>query len=329
MDLKKIVIFVLALVLLMAVVLGVLMAGGFFEEKPAVVGLCLREEEDPVWAEHYQQLLAAMEEAGYVVELRDASNDQSLQNQQIDTLIEEGCRLFVIEPVMTSAAQEVVSRLESVNAAAVFIGNEPDAQLMGSHDRISYVGSNWSEPGMLQGQIILNTDDQGDINGDGVVSFLVLQGDEDDLDVQLRTQHCDDALVQNGLEVQRLELSDEGLERAGGQTACARGLRQLGKDIEVIFCSNDEIAMGAVKAIEEGGRTVGQDIYLVGADATRESLQLVAAGKLTGTVLCDYQSLTDKTLEVLMALHTGSDTGTRFLVDYILVDADNVSQYAK
>ena len=57
-------------------------AGGFFAEKPPVVGLCLREEDNSAWTGYYRQLQTALEEAGYVVAKRDASNDQAMQNLQ-------------------------------------------------------------------------------------------------------------------------------------------------------------------------------------------------------------------------------------------------------
>lgn len=329
MDTKKMAVCILALVLLMTVVLGVLALGGFLGERAPVVGLCLREKDDAVWAGYYSQLQTALEDAGYAVELRDASNDQAMQNLQIDNLLQSGCRLFVVEPVMVSAAEEVVSRLESVNASAVFIGNEPDAQLVESYERICYVGSNPLQPGMLQGQVVMNTEDRGDINGDGIVSFWVLESDPENLDVQLRSQHCDDALRHGGMQIQRLMVSDEAAAHASARIACTKALQQFGKDIEVIFCSDDKVAIEALAAIEEAQRNIGHDIYLVGADATDKSLQLVATGKLTGTVLCDYQGLKDKTLEVLGALRSGSMTEKRFLFGHILVDGENVSDYAK
>ena len=56
-------------------------------------------------------------------------------------------------------------------------------------------------------------------------------------------------------------------------------LSQYGDDVEVVFCNNDAMALGALQAIEAAGRTVGEDIYLVGVDALTEALENVHGRK--------------------------------------------------
>ena len=73
-----------------------------------------------------------------------------------------------------------------------------------------------------------------------------------------------------------------------GQEITANALVKFGDAIEVVFANNDAMALGASQAIAAAGRTVGEDIYLVGVDALEEAKQLVKDGEMTGTVLNDH-----------------------------------------
>ena len=75
------------------------------------------------------------------------------------------------------------------------------------------------------------------------------------------------------------------LDQTTAQQDVANALAQYGEKIEVVFCNNDAMALGALQSIEQAGRTVGKDIYLVGVDALKEAVQNVVDGKMTGTVL--------------------------------------------
>ena len=75
------------------------------------------------------------------------------------------------------------------------------------------------------------------------------------------------ALEDAGLEVNCLDDQVGNWDQATAQQLVANSLSQYGDDVEVVFCNNDAMALGALQSIEAAGRTVGEDIYLVGVDA--------------------------------------------------------------
>ena len=78
-------------------------------------------------------------------------------------------------------------------------------------------------------------------------------------------------------------------DQAKGQQIVQRTLLpSIGDKIDVVFCNNDAMALGALQAIEAAGRTVNKDIYLVGVDALVEVVENVMNDKMTGTVFNDY-----------------------------------------
>ena len=92
------------------------------------------------------------------------------------------------------------------------------------------------------------------------------------------------------MEVNKLDEQVGMWDQAQGQQLVANALSQYGNDIEVVFCNNDAMALGALQAIEAAGRKVGTDIYLVGVDALTEVVEDVISGTITGTVFNDHIS---------------------------------------
>ena len=66
------------------------------------------------------------------------------------------------------------------------------------------------------------------------------------------------------------------------------------------------MALGALQAIESAGRTVGEDIYLVGVDALSEALEDVLAGTMTGTVFNDHFSQSHSAATTYQVLETST-----------------------
>ena len=96
--------------------------------------------------------------------------------------------------------------------------------------------------------------------------------------------------------------------------------------VEVVFCNNDAMALGALQAIEAAGRTVGEDIYLVGVDALTEAVQNVIDGNMTGTVFNDYFGQAHGAAEILqLNMLKGEEVDPVNMVDYVKVTADNAA----
>jgi len=94
---------------------------------------------------------------------------------------------------------------------------------------------------------------------------------------------------------------------------------------EVVFCNNDAMVLGAAQAIA-AGRTVGEDIYLVGVDALTEALEKVVTGEMTGTVFNDHIGQASKAVEVTALRLSGETTDVYYRVDYVKATQDNAQE---
>ena len=291
------------------------------------VGICLRQLDDSLTGEYAQALEETLTASGYRVQILDADNDQSKQNAQIKTLLEEDVDILLVEPVMTSEAGALTQLGKTANVPMVFLQHEPAQEVLDSWSRLSYVGSDASQPGKLQGQLIAQLPDGGDLNGDGIVTYLMIRGPEDHMDAQSRTEDCIQALSESGLDSECIRTGIGDWTRESGEQVCKLALAEFGKDIEVIVCNSDEMAIGALEAIEDGGRTVGKDLYLVGMDGVQHARMLVRSGEMTGTAAQDLQGLADQVAAVAADLLRGKKVEKQYYVNYVAVTQENIEEF--
>ena len=153
----------------------------------------------------------------------------------------------------------------------------------------------------------------------------MIEGDPENIDAQYRTEFSVKALTDAGVKVECLDDQVGNWATDKGQQICANALSAHGDKLEVVFCNNDAMALGAAAAIKAAGRTVGKDIYLLGVDALDECVEMVKEGTMTGTVLNDHIGQSHKAVDVAIELLNGKDIQNYYWVDYVKVDAE----YAK
>ena len=294
------------------------------------IGVCIYKFDDAFMTTYRNALQEILEGKGYTVTFMDGKNDQAEQNNQINNFIAQGVDALIINPVMTSAADQIIATVKDAGVPTVLINREPTAEQMAAYDKLVYVGCDARQSGTMQGELILDTPNQGDINGDGKVSYIMIQGDPENIDAQYRTEFSVKALTDAGKEVVELDLQRGDWDRNKGQEIAQNDLAKFGDEIEVVFCNNDDMAIGALQAIQAAGRTVNEDIYLVGVDALDAALNEVANGNMTGTVLNDAKGQAEgavKAMEELLGGKTYAEGEQSIYVDYVKVTPDNVADF--
>ncbi len=273
----------------------------------------------------------------YSVTMVDGQNDMGTQTNQIETFITQGMDVIICNLVQTSSAEGIIQRVVDAGIPLVLINREPlaydaegntlDEQYEGilNNPQVCYVGADARQSGTYQGEIIAALDNKGDMNGDGVVKYVMIQGDPENIDAQYRTQFSIKALDDAGIANECLVENVGNWDQTKGQEIAASALTQFGMDIDVIFCNNDAMALGAATAIEAAGRVVGQDILLVGVDALDEAVQRVGEGTMTGTVLNDHMGQSHTAVDVAVKLLNGEAIDNYYWVDYLKVDAAYVA----
>lgn len=298
------------------------------------VGVCIYKFDDNFMTLYRQELqrymevdLSARDGVTYKVSVQDGKNDQAEQTNQIQNFITAGADVLIINLVQSSAAQNVLDMCKAADIPVVFINREPEASVLASWEKACYVGADARQSGTYQGELILSTENKGDINGDGVIKYIMVQGDPENVDAQYRTEFSIKALEDGGMKTELLDMQRGDWDQAKGQEIVANALTLYGNDIEVVFCNNDGMALGAKQAIEAAGRTINKDIYLVGVDALEEVVGYIGDDKFTGTVFNDYLNQSAMAANVAAKVLAGEKIEDNYPVDYVMITPDNAKTY--
>ena len=268
----------------------------------------------------------------------DGNNNQTTQNEQIQTAVTDGYNLLVVNMV-TSGSPDVANEIISLaNGTPVIFFNraiEADGEegtVLNANSNICFIGTDAPEAGHLQGKMVgeylLANWDTVDLNGDGKISYAMFKGDEANVEAIYRTQYgvedADAVLTEAGkpaLEYFDASNSAKYQVDLGGAWSAQAALDYMntnlsqyneanGNMIELIICNNDNMAEGAISALETAGYNTGAEgsktIPVFGVDATDAAKELIAAGKMTGTVKQDAEGMAVAIASVVKATGEGT-----------------------
>ena len=135
----------------------------------------------------------------YDITITDGKNDMAEQTNQVRTFITQGMDLIILNLVQTSSADAVIDEIVAAGIPLVLINREPlsydadgktlDESYAGILDnaQVCYVGADARQSGTFQGEMVRDLDNHGDINGDGKISYIMIEGDPENIDAQYRT----------------------------------------------------------------------------------------------------------------------------------------------
>lgn len=272
--------------------------------------------------------------------LVDSVNDQAKQNDQVDTLIQQGVKVLAINLVDPQAAGSIIEKAKAADLPVVFFNKEPDAAALDSYDKAYYVGTKSEESGIIQGELIVSSwtaNPDWDKNGDGKIQYVLLKGEPGHPDAEARTKFAVDTVVAAGIDVEELELQTGMWDSAKAKDLMDAWISKHGDAIELVIANNDAMALGALTSLEGAGYMVegGQFIPIVGVDAIPDALTKIEEGKLVGTVLNDAGNQGKATVELATNLANGKDPldGTEWKFDgkavrvpYKAIDATNLDE---
>ncbi|MCD8123206.1 MAG: galactose ABC transporter substrate-binding protein [Clostridiales bacterium] len=285
------------------------------EEKNSIrIGVCLYRSDDTfinnVRAELEKRVKEYELETGARVTLdfQDAKGNQSTQNSQVERLISLGCDALIVNLVDRMDASGVIDRVSTAEIPTVFFNRQPVEEDMNRWDRLYYVGSDAKESAVLEGGMIAdhfrNTPEDVDPNGDGVISYVLLEGESSHQDSLIRTEWSIQTLKDAGVPVERLAGGIANWERTQASALMEQWLNQYPEQIEVVISNNDDMALGAVDALE---RADIDSVFVVGIDGTTPALDAIARGRLAGTVQIDLKQYARVLFAIAMSEVTGEE----------------------
>lgn len=142
------------------------------------------------------------------LDIMDAKGNQNTQNNQAERLIALDCDVLCVNMVDRSVASSVIDKAMDADIPVVFFNREPVEEDLNRWEKIYYVGVDAKETAILQGKILVDAYQENprtlDRNGDGQVSYVILEGENNHQDSLIRTEWSIQTLKDGGVPLERL-----------------------------------------------------------------------------------------------------------------------------
>jgi ribose transport system substrate-binding protein len=229
------------------------------------IGLAISTLNNPFFVTLKEGAEAKAKELGYELVVTDAQDDPAKQAGQIDDLIQKHVGVILLNPCDSDAAKTMVEKATKAKIQVISI----DRKVNGA-DVLSHIASDNVAGGVLAGQELIS------LVGEGakVVELQGVTGASATVD---RGQGFNQAIA-GKLTVVAQQPAD--FNRDKGFTVM-QNIIQGNKGIKGVFAHNDEMALGAVKALQAAGL---KDVAVIGFDATDDAVAAVKAGTMKATV---------------------------------------------
>ncbi|WP_460759595.1 substrate-binding domain-containing protein [Nocardiopsis oceani] len=285
--------------------------GGGDAEGGGEIAIITVDPSNPYWAAEVNRAEELAEELGYSYNVGAHENDPDEQTRLMETAINNNVDGILLDP---AGADESVAIVEQAVDADI---------------PVSLVNAEISETGLAEAQFV-SDNAQGAAEGaerwaeamgyEG--TYVELFGEPSDNNAPVRSEGYESVLSQYP-DMEKVGEEIANWDRQEGQTAMEQ-LLSRNPDIDGVISGNDEMALGAINALEEAG--VLDDVEVLGFDGSNDAAEAVADGKMVASVLQPIDDATTQALEVLdEVIRTGESSldGEKVALDCILITEEN------
>ena len=255
---------------------------------------------------------AQFEAIGITPSNYDGNTNQGTQMDQVNTAIANGANVLVVNAVEASAdetTQSIVDAAQTAGIPVIFFNREVSDDVVNSYELAAFVGTDPAEAGHMQGELIGNylveNYDAVDLNGDGVISYVMFKGQENNPEAEYRTQYSvEDAnaileeaghpalsYYDSAASTQYLVDPNGSWSAAAAQdymTTILSAYSEANRNmVELVIANNDDMGLGAITALQTAGYNNGEGtttIPVFTVDGLQGIQDAIAAGNATGAV---------------------------------------------
>ncbi len=216
----------------------------------------------------------AAEDLGVTLKFSDAQQKQENQIKAIRSFIAQGVDVIGVPPVVTTGWETVFQEAKDAGIPIILVDRRADVP---EDLYATYLGSDFVEEGRKAG----NEMNKLLPEGGKIVELVGTVGSAPATD---RFSGFRETMNPN---IEIIDSQSGDFTRAKGKEVMEAFLKKYGAEITALYAHNDDMALGAIQAIEEFGLKPGTDIKIVSIDAVRGAFQAMVDGKLNVTVECN------------------------------------------
>jgi ABC-type sugar transport system substrate-binding protein len=226
-----------------------------------------------------ESIKSAAKDAGINLKFSDAQQKQENQIKAIRSYIAQHVDVIAFSPVVETGWEPVLTEAKRAGIPVILTDRSIDVK-----DQTLYrtmIGSDF----LAEGQRAANWLEQHYKNDPGPINVVELQGTVGSAPANDRHAGLM-ALVQKDPKFKIIASQSGDFTLAGGKQVMEAFAKTYGKKINVVYAQNDDMALGAIQAMEEAGMKPGKDVTVVSFDATKGGFEAMIAGKINVDIEC-------------------------------------------
>jgi len=252
--------------------------------KPIVLGFSQIGAESEWRTANTTSVQSAAKDAGIDLRFSDAQQKQENQIKALRSFIAQRVDVIAFSPVVETGWESVLREAKAANIPVIL--TDRAVEVSDSSLYLSLIGSDFVEEGRKAGRWLTEYYGTGagkDTKGD--VNIVELQGTVGSAPANDRKKGFAEIIAADPrFKIIRSQTGD--FTRAKGKEVMEAFLKADAKKINVLFAHNDDMAIGAIQAIEEAGLKPGSDIIIISIDGVKGAFEAMIAGKLNVSVEC-------------------------------------------
>ncbi len=243
------------------------------------VGFAQTESNNPWRIAQTESMKAEAEKLGYQLVYTDAAGSAAKQVADVNSMIAQGVDVIFLAPREEKPLIPAVMAAKKAGIPVILLDRNVDQALAkAGEDYLTFIGSDFIDEGKRVAEWLAK-------NANGKSKIIELEGTTGSSPANDRKKGFDEAIMAaGGFEIVASQTGDFARDK-GRQVAEA--LLQAHPDADVIYAHNDEMAIGAIAAIEAAGKVPGKDILVLSIDGGKEAVQAVVDGKINAVVECN------------------------------------------
>jgi ABC-type sugar transport system substrate-binding protein len=223
---------------------------------------------------------SAAKDAGVDLKFSDAQQKQENQIKAIRSFIAQKVDVIGLSPVVESGWDTVLQEAKAAHIPVILTDRAVDSKDTSLY--VTFMGSDFIEEGKRAGRWL----EEFEKGKPGPINIVELQGTVGSAPAIDRKKGFADVIgTDPRMKIIRSQTGDFTL--AKGKEVMEAFLKAEGKNINVLYAHNDDMALGAIQAIEEAGLKPGVDIVVISIDGTKGAFEAMAAGKQNVVVECN------------------------------------------
>jgi ABC-type sugar transport system substrate-binding protein len=249
-------------------------------------------------------------EAGIDLKFSDAQQKQENQIKSIRSYIQQKVDVIAFSPVVETGWDAVLQEAKRAKIPVVLTDRAVDTEDTSLY--VTFIGSDFVEEGEKAGQWLVDNADASDVDKDGAVNVVELQGTTGSAPALDRKKGFEDVISsESKIKITASQTGD--FTRDGGKQVMEAFLQSTPK-IDVVYAHNDDMGLGAIEAIKAAGKKPGTDIKIITVDAVKDGMTALAAGEINFIVECS-PLLGEQLMDVAEKVVAGEEVPDRIVTE--------------